>query len=486
MRFSPSSQDSATLAGVAPLTGNPARDLANSINIRFIFFLLLHVPLAMLMELSPWFSTAHAALALLYGLRASLLGRTSQVIYAIAYIASCEVLWRMSRAHLVWEYAKYGIVLLMFVALIVDWRQRGDNRRIRSALPLLLLVALLPGAVMTILETGIGEARDPLSFNLAGYLAIVLMALYLWGRPVNQVTTYRALLAIMAPIVGITFLASYYTVRSLGALNFVSASNWITSGSYGPNQVSNMMGFGALVGTMLFILMPRAQMARIVIILMAVAMVVQGLLTFSRGGIYSFILALAVFAFHLMTNPRARGRLVLLFVFFGVLLVVGIYPMLDQFTGGVLAERFRDLDTTGRLQLAEIELQVFVEHPIAGLGVGRVSDYMEAYYGLSWSAHTEFTRLLAEHGLFGILALLILLWMLLNRYLANPPGLSRGITAAMAVWSMTIMIHSAMRLAAIPLAIGLAMVLWQLPQSIKRTADSAGSVVPETGQIPSG
>ena len=79
------------------LTGNPARDLANSFNIRVILFLMLHLPLAIGMEFSPWFSTAHAGLALLFGLRAALLGRVSQVIYAVTYIAGAEVLWRVSR-----------------------------------------------------------------------------------------------------------------------------------------------------------------------------------------------------------------------------------------------------------------------------------------------------------------------------------------------------------------------------------------------------
>lgn len=466
MSLSPTSTETSTAGSAAVLTGNPARDLANSINVRIIIFLLLHVPLAMLMELSPWFSTIHAVIIMLYALRAALTGRSSQVLSAVAYIAACEVLWRMSQAHLVWEYAKYALVAIMFVAIISEWRLNRQNRRVRAILPILLLVVLLPGAVLTVLEIDLGEARDPLSFNLAGHLAIAMMALYLWARPVNLGTTNRILLAILAPIVGITFLAIYYTVRSLDTLEFVAASNWITSGSYGPNQVSNMMGLGALVGTMLLILLPQARGAKFVILVGTLLMLGQALLTFSRGGIYSFVLAVAVFGLHLLRNRRARTAFLAIFALFVVLLFIGIYPFLDDFTNGTLSQRFSDLDTTGRLELAQIDLQVFRDNPIVGVGVGQAAEFNEAYFGRSLAAHTEFTRLLAEHGLFGILAILILTWMVLKRYFANEPGLGRAMTAAFAVWALSIMIHSAMRLAAIPLTYALALVLWQLPQTI--------------------
>jgi hypothetical protein len=480
MRLSTYSQPPA--AGDAPtgLTGNPARDLANSFNVRVILFLSFHVPLALAMEMSPWFSTVHAVIALLYGLRAALLGRTNQVIYAVAYVGAAEVLWRMSRANVLWEYAKYAIVLIAFVALIAEWRQQGQFGRIRHVSPFLLLVALVPAAVITILEIGLGDARDPLSFDLSSYLAIGALALYLWARPINRPTTARLLLAIMAPVVGITFLAVYFTLTDINSLIFLGASNWTTSGNYGPNQVSNMMGFGALAAAMVFVLLPRAWGARAFILALMLVMLGQGLLTFSRGGIYSFVLALAVFAFHLMKTPRARRRLLLLFTLFGVVLVAGIYPFLDDFTGGSLSERFSDLDTTGRFEAAQADMEAFRESPYLGVGVGQSGQFHQERLGFEVAAHTEYTRLLAEHGLFGILAFGILAWMLLNRYAANQPGLGRAMAAALAVWALSIMTHSAMRIAAIPLAIALAFVLWRLQEPTAAEGDEPAAIDPWT------
>ena len=483
MRLSSYSKKSASNTPTG-LTGNPARDLANSFNVRVILFLMLHVPLAMAMELSPAISTVHGIIALLFGLRAALLGRVSHVMYSVAYIAAAEVLWRMSRAYLLWEYSKYAIVAIIFVAIIVEWSRREEPRRLRSSWPLLLLVTLVPASVMAVLYYGPAEARDPLSFNLSSYMALIALALYLWDRPVNRDTSMRIFLSILAPTVGVTFLAIYYTITDLDSLVFVGAANWVTSGNYGPNQVSNMMGLGALIGSMLFIMIPRAWGARAFILITTLFMLAQGVLTFSRGGIYSFVLAAAVFGLHLTTTPRARRRFLALAALFAVVLFAFVYPFLDQFTGGSLSDRFSSLDSTGRLEVATADLQVFMDNPVLGVGIGRSLEYHATINGIPLAAHTEYTRLLAEHGLFGILAMMILVWMLAKRYVANRPGLGRGMTAAFGVWSMSIMAHSAMRLAVVPLMIALALVSWRLQAGDKhKTPEVLPSTVLESRQF---
>ena len=481
MRLSPYTKETSPETPTG-LTGNPARDLVRSFNIQVILFLALHIPLAVGMEFSPWISTVHAGIALLFGLRAALVGRVSQVIYAVAYIGAAEVLWRMSRAYVLWEYSKYAIVAIIFVAVVVEWGRDRENRRLRSGWPLLLFVTLVPASIMALLYYDMAEARDMLSFNLSGYLALVALALYLWDRPINRDTAVRTLLALIAPIIGITFLAVYYTITDIDSLIFLGAANWVTSGNYGPNQVSNMMGLGALTGVMLYILIPRARGARILVLLFSFAMLGQGLLTFSRGGIYSFALAVAAFGLHLMNTPRARRRFLVLFVLFGAVLLAFVYPFLDDFTGGSLSQRFSDLDTTGRLEAALTDLQVFADNPVLGVGVGRSIEYHDTINGISLAAHTEFTRMLAEHGLFGIFAIAILVWMLISRYAANRPGPSRAMTAAFAVWAMSIMAHSALRLAVIPVTLALAMVMWRLQWQPKDKPAEPSEAIVKAGQ----
>ena len=195
------------------------------------------------------------------------------------------------------------------------------------------------------------------------------------------------------------------------------------------------------------------------------------------------ILALAAFGFHLMNTPRARSRFLILFGLFGGLFLVGIYPFLDDFTGGSLSQRFSDLDTTGRLEVAQADLEAFRENVIVGTGVGESTAYHQRYLGYSVATHTEFTRLLAEHGLFGIVATAILIFMLAKRYVGNQPGLGRGLTAALAVWATSIMFHSAMRLAVIPLAIALGLALWQLQRPPRRAAAEKPAAKPAGASV---
>lgn len=90
--------------------------------------------------------------------------------------------------------------------------------------------------------------------------------------------------------------------------------------------------------------------------------------------------------------------------------------------------------------------------------------------------------MLAEHGLFGILAIAILVWMLISRYAANRPGLSRAMTAAFAVWAMSIMAHSALRLAVIPVTLALGMVMWRLQWQLKDKASETSEAIVTAGQ----
>lgn len=456
---------------LAALPGNPARSLARSFNLRVILFLLLHIPLAYAMELSPWFSTAHALFISVLGLRAAFRNRFNEVLYLASYVAGAEILWRMTRAHLVWEYGKYITVLIVGVALLVEWRRSGAIR-FRSRLPILLLVALLPAAVPTILEFGLSEARDPLSFNLSGHLAFVVLALYLWARPINRVQGVRAMLALMAPVVGIAWLAVFYTLTTK-TTTFVLASNWITSGSYGPNQVSNILGLAALLGVILVVIIPRTNSARLVILLLTLVFIAQGLLTFSRGGLYSLVVALIAFGFHLMRTPQARRRFFFLLVMAIIVLTAFIYPSLNQYTGGTLAQRLADLDTTGRLEAAEADLQAFQDYPLVGVGVGLAEDYRAVLLEVPIAAHTEFTRLLAEHGMFGLAAIAILLWILLKRYAANSPGIARALSGSFALWSLSVMTQSATRIVAVSLVLALAVLDWQLDRGAGEDAQPA-------------
>ena len=443
------------------LPGNPARALAASPALRVLLFLTLHIPLAPALGLSGWVGTAHGALVLLVGLHAALRQNTERMLATLGYIAGAEILWRMTGANLFWEFGKYASVAIILAALLVEFRSPSSRREV-SPWPVIFFVLLLPATIPTIATFGLAGARDAISFNLSGPLLLALTAFWLWKRPLGRETAVTLFTAITAPVLSIAFLTGTATFTQ--DVTFTLDSNFATSGGFGPNQVSNVLGFGALAAILLFILAPRSRLLTVLALALAAVFTMQALLTFSRGGVFSFLLAGGVAGLHLLAQPRVRRRFMMLLLIAYTAFSIVVLPRLDTYTDGLLLQRFTDLQGTGREEAIEADLLAFRQHPITGVGVGLGTSYRGALLGTNVAAHTEYTRLLGEHGLPGLASLLLLLVLLGRHYMQTGSGLDRALTAALAIWGFSVMTQSAMRFAAISLAIGLAFASWQLVQ----------------------
>ena len=113
--------------------------------------LLGHALMALVMDVSPPpVATLHAAVTMVVALWAVFFARHAiDLVCAAAYVASCEVLWRMTSASIPWEMAKYALV---FIAASAIYRFVPRPRRL--AVPLLILALILPSAVVTIERFG--------------------------------------------------------------------------------------------------------------------------------------------------------------------------------------------------------------------------------------------------------------------------------------------------------------------------------------------
>lgn len=437
-----------------------------SAELQIIVFILLHIPLAFVLDFSGWLGAIHALAVLLYGLRAAFRHQDSQVIAVLGYITGAEILWRMTEARILWEYGKYAAILLAFFAILAASRNPRPRRLSGSAYRLnpaiiFYLACLLPSLILTLGEWDLARARNEISFNLSGPLALTFLALYFWQRPLAKRELLYFLIALVAPIVGILTKAGWRTITA-DALEFSLNANFATSGGYGPNQVSNILGLGALACVILLVLLWRRLSFRFFFSGLGVLFLFQAILTFSRGGVYSFILAVTAFIFHLLSSSQARNRFAFLLI---AGLLLGWYvgnPLLNRITAAMWQTRFTSLDSTGRMELVLADWQAFLDHPLAGAGVGLSKQYHAEAGDSAVTAHTEFSRTLAEHGLLGILSTLILFGLLVVGYVRNKRGLGRAMAATFAIWSLSLMVHSGMRFVAISLGVALALAVWQV------------------------
>jgi hypothetical protein len=412
----------------------------------FLGFLLLHIVLAPLMRQVHTVATLHALATLGVGLYLCMWSnRPLQIAQWAAYVVGIEVLWRMCKASIPWEFAKHSISFVCLVSLI-RLKQFQSFR-----LPATYLVLLIPGALLPFLQLPLDEARKAVSFNLSGPVCLALCTIRFGGLKLTSPNFNKLGMLLLGPAAGIASVAIFRLATS--DLDFSSNSNFAASGGYGPNQVSAILGLGAVLAVLLQLNENRSNFLRGAFAVLALWLLGQAALTFSRTGLYLFGAAFGAAAIFLL-RWKGRGRRVLLVV---VALCAGIcagLPMLDAFTGGKLTERFMDRGLTGRDSVALLDLEVFASKPIVGAGAG-VSVYYRAAAGDDHAAHTEYTRLLADHGLLGAAALVTLLLMFAQALLVARGHWAKAVVAALAVWSLLFMTVSAMRLAAPAVLLGL-------------------------------
>ena len=72
---------------------------------------------------------------------------------------------------------------------------------------------------------------------------------------------------------------------------------------------------------------------------------------------------------------------------------------------------------SGRAKIMALDLEIFRDYPLMGVGPGAAHHLRWRYgYGQTVAAHSEFTRMLAEHGLFGAISLLSILLLSFLEY----------------------------------------------------------------------
>jgi hypothetical protein len=416
-------------------------------------FLAAHVVLGVSMDDYPQAATAHPLAAMAAGLWWALTRRNQyRVALAAAYIMGGEVLWRMTDARIPYESAKLAIAGLFGIGLL-----RRGVRRINGPAALYLLL-LAPSALLTAANLPLGLAREQISFNLAGPLALGLSVMFFTGVRMTEQQFLKLLLAPLGPAVGIASIAIRRTAAAQ-TIEFTQESNYLTSGGFGPNQVSAALGLGAFLALWLA-LRGRARwggQAQALVVMGVLA--AQSALTFSRGGLLTAGLASSVALLFLVRDRGVRARIVMLAPLACAAGALWIAPRLNEFTGGALGVRLQDTRIESRRELMVAELRVWREHPLLGAGPGMAREARATGQFLA-ASHTEYTRLLAEHGLLGFVALLMLGLLSARRASQARSGAARAMVLSMIAWSLVYMTHSATRLAAPAFLFGLA---WASP-----------------------
>jgi hypothetical protein len=393
-------------------------------------------------------ATAHALATIGVGLVCALTRPVGHVAIVAAYIVGAEALWRMTEAGVFWEVGKYAIGAILLVAI--------QRRSIWPRWPpVLYFLLLLPGAFATVGEVGLREARQQISFNLSGPFCLAVCAMFFSGIALAWRQLLGVLAALIAPVVGIASVALFSTVKA-ETITFTASSNLLTSGGFGPNQVSAVLGLGVLVAFLLAL--DRSANARLRWALLGIALWLlgQSAITFSRSGLYLAAGSIGLSAICSLREKRSGLRVLRMTSLLAGCLLLLLWPRLDQFTEGALSTRFKDTRPTGRDEIAMADFRIWAENPLLGAGLGQAKAERRKLISRGASAHTEFTRLLAEHGLLGMLAIGLLLKLAVSSFRRARGFEQRAVVAGAIAWSFLFMLVNGMRLAAPAFMFGLA------------------------------
>lgn len=355
----------------------------------------------------------------------------------------------MTKAYIFYETGKYAIMWFSIMGMFF----LGFKK---NAFPYILyILLLLPGVLVSLDEIAYNvDFRRAVAFNLSGPLCLSVVAVFVFGRTVSFKELLKILDYIIYPLISMTVYIVLYS-PDIREVITGTASNSAVSGGYGPNQVATVLGLGVFILLTRLLIPYKNMLVHWTMMFFLALMAYRALLTFSRGGVLVAIvmclvfIVLFYFATNLKTKVKTSFRVIGLTV---ATLAIWSFTLFQ--TGGLIGNRYANEDalgrekedvTTGRVDLLETEIDAFKGSPIFGVGVGRVKGYFEAELGVELPTHNEISRMLSEHGLFGILALMVLIFAPVFTKMQGRKNIY--FWPFLIFWFLTIA-HSSMRIAA--------------------------------------
>jgi hypothetical protein len=372
-----------------------------------------------------------------------------KVLLACGYFVGAEVFFRMTKSGLSYEASKYLVILFSLIGMFY----KGLSGK---GYPYFIyLILLVPSIILaSVTLTYNINFRTNIAFVLSGPVCLGIAALFCFDKKVEFKQLQNVLWHMFYPIITTTVYLFVYNPSIKDKLSG-TASNAATSGGFGPNQVATILGLGMFVVTVRLFLKSPNVFLKIMNVILLGAITFRAIVTFSRGGVFAAIIVVLAFLWSLFMRSSLNQKNQI--ITSGILLIIGVlitWTISSSQTTGLIDKRYANQDSlgrdksdvsTGRFDLFVEEIEGFIEHPFMGIGASRVENIRVEEIGLRLPSHNEIGRLLAEHGIFGIIALLILIFTPISYYGKNRKNLF--FFAFLAFWFATIN-HSGMRIAA--------------------------------------
>jgi hypothetical protein len=439
----------------------------------YLYLILSHVVIGALGYLVPFTTKIYGYSIFIFGAYYIIKkqNRNNEALIAAAYVVGSEVFLRMTGGNPLYEISKYGVIVFLFIGMYFSGFSKG-------ATPYwLFLLLLVPGIVLTTFVLDFDtNIRKAIAFNISGPVCLGVASLYTYRRKISLDQMNDIILSMGLPIIACMVYLTLYTPNVRDVVTSTQ-SNFETSGGYGPNQVATVLGLGMFIFFSRIILESKSKFLLVINLIVALNITYRGMLTFSRGGMITGFIMIVLLLLFLYFKSNYRGRVKLNYI-----IVLSVFAMMATWgytsyqTGGLIDKRYNNQDSKGRVRASQLtgredvarnEIDTFLKNPIFGVGVGKGVELRAEETGMRVLSHDEITRMLAEHGSLGIIALLILFFTPLVLYLENK--FNMFLMCFVLFWLLTIN-HAAMRIAAPAFVYSLSLLNVQLgiPNRVKK------------------
>ena len=263
-----------------------------------LLFICIHLVIGFIATILP-IGKIYTLLIIVTGIIIILITRNKneEALYLLSYLVGVEIFIRAINGAILYETGKYGLILFSLLGIFL-----GPIKG-KISISLLIYILLLSIGIM-FTQVPPGESiRKAIAFNLSGPISLAIFALYCNFRHITIKELNQLLFFLLLPIFSMISLV-YFKTPSLEDLVFTTSSNFNTSGGFGPNQVSTMIGVGTFIIAIFIIL--RVQLSKYLFldIIFLAYFTYRGLLTFSRGGMLTAGVAFTAFIGCIVLHKR--------------------------------------------------------------------------------------------------------------------------------------------------------------------------------------
>lgn len=432
-----------------------------------VFWIIVHILLGFVSLISPLPLIVWFYVALFSSFVVVSRSNTPPSVYIsfMVYMISFEIISRMAQTspYIPYEMGKYLFFIFLVIGVI--------KYKTTSWPPFIMALCLLPAVLFDL--SGQVSFLDMI-FNFLGPLNVALAMLFFYGKRISLKMLLETFKLLIYPMVSVLAFA-LFKAPDLVEVDFSLGANSITSGGFGSNQVSTGLGLATFIVFIFWINRWKLTGFRILDTGLLVFFTLQGLLTFSRGGMVTGFLGIFLILFFLRSATSQQVKrfgLVRIgkYLIPAFLVIMGTFFLVNRLTDGMLLLRYqgetqgtiagnkqRSLNsiTSGRFDILMGDLDLWLDHPVFGVGAGTSKYLRERMNGIV--AHVELSRLLAEHGLLGLIYFIILMYFGFKIVRSHPNPAVLGILIALFSVGVFTSFHAAMRTFVSPLMIGLSM-----------------------------